>query len=138
MKGCKLRIHRAFQNINFKISISSQLFSLFSMRYRLYVITQEFQMFPIKVTHIFFLINQLFLFQLKIIFFSLFHSQSFVVIHGHSCVLLDVIHVFFCRQLQVLMSFVLVLSAVSLMCLDECRMRLLWLSMICLALFMQL
>ena len=61
-----------------------------------------------------------------------------MVIRGHLCVLLDVIHVFSCRQLQVLMSFVLVLSAVSLMCLGECRMRLLWLSMICLALFMQL
>ena len=32
----------------------------------------------------------------------------------------------------------LVLAAVSLMCLDEFRMRLLWLSMICLVLFMQL
>ena len=47
-------------------------------------------------------------------------------------------HVFFCRQLQVLVSFVLVLFAVSSMCLDEFKMRLLKLSMICLVLFMQL
>ena len=45
---------------------------------------------------------------------------------------------FFGRQLQVFVSFVLVLSAVSLMYLDESEMRLLWLSMICLVLFMQL
>ena len=44
----------------------------------------------------------------------------------------------FCRQLQFLVSFVLVLSVVSLMCLDEFKMRFLWLSMICLVLFMQL
>ena len=47
-------------------------------------------------------------------------------------------HVFFGRQLQVFVSFVLVLYAVSLMYLDEFEMRLLWLSMICLVLFMQL
>ena len=45
---------------------------------------------------------------------------------------------FFCRQLQVLVSFVLVLFAVSSMCLDEFKTRLLKLSMICLVLFMQL
>ena len=39
-------------------------------------------------------------------------------------------HVFFCWQLQVLVSFVLVLTAVSLMCLHEFKMCLLWLSMI--------
>ena len=44
----------------------------------------------------------------------------------------------FCRQLQFLVSFVLVLSVVSLMCLDEFKMHLLWLLMICLVLFMQL
>ena len=47
-------------------------------------------------------------------------------------------HVFFCWQLQVLVSFVLVLFAVSLKGLDEFKMRLLWLSMVCLVLFMQL
>ena len=45
---------------------------------------------------------------------------------------------FFGRQLQVFVSFVLVLYAVSLMYLDEFEMRLLWLSMICLVLFTQL
>ena len=40
-------------------------------------------------------------------------------------------HVIFCRHLQVLVSFVLVLSMVLLMCLDEFTMHLLWLSMIC-------
>ena len=45
---------------------------------------------------------------------------------------------FFYRQLQVLMSFVLVLSAVSLLCLDEYRIRLLSLSTICFVPFMQL
>ena len=40
-------------------------------------------------------------------------------------------HVIFCRQLQVLLSFVLVLSMVSLMCLDEFTTHFLWLSMIC-------
>ena len=44
----------------------------------------------------------------------------------------------FCWQLQVLVSLVLVLSAVSSMCLDEFKMHLLWLLMICLVLFMQL
>ena len=47
-------------------------------------------------------------------------------------------HVFFCRQLQVLVSFMLVLSAVSLMCLHEFKMHLSWLSMICSVLFIQL
>ena len=47
-------------------------------------------------------------------------------------------HVFFCRQLQVLVSILVLLSVVSLMCLDEFKMRLLWLSMICLVLFTQL
>ena len=42
--------------------------------------------YPIKFTTIFFLL--LFLFWLMINFFPLFHSWSFVVIHGHSCVLL--------------------------------------------------
>ena len=46
-------------------------------------------------------------------------------------------HLIFCWQLQVLVSFVLVLSMVSLMCLNEFKMHLLWLSMICLVLFMQ-
>ena len=46
-------------------------------------------------------------------------------------------HVFFCWQLQVQVSFVLVLSAVSLMFLDEFKMLLLWLSIICLMLFIQ-
>ena len=46
--------------------------------------------------------------------------------------------VFFCGQLQALVSFVLVLFSVSLMCLDGFKMHLSWLSMICLALFMQL
>ena len=45
---------------------------------------------------------------------------------------------FFCRQLQVLVSFVLVLSVVSSICLDEFKMCLLWLSKISLVLFMQL
>ena len=45
---------------------------------------------------------------------------------------------FFCWQLQVLASFVLVLFAVSLKGLDEFKMRLLLLSMVCLVLFMQL
>ena len=45
---------------------------------------------------------------------------------------------FFCWQLQVLVSFVLVLFAVSLKGLDEFKMHLLWLSMVCLVLFMQL
>ena len=34
------------------------------------------------------------------------------------------IYIFFCRQLQVFVSFVLVLSAVSWMCLNEFKMRL--------------
>ena len=46
-------------------------------------------------------------------------------------------HVFFCWQLQGLVSFVLVLSAVSSMCLDEFKLRLLWLAMVCLVLFLQ-
>ena len=49
-------------------------------------------------------------------------------------------HGIFCRQLQVLLSFVLfaVSSALSSICSDEYKMRLLWLSIICLVLFMQL
>ena len=44
---------------------------------------------------------------------------------------------FFCWQLQVLVYFVLALSEVSLMFLDEFKMLLLWLSITCLMLFMQ-
>ena len=47
-------------------------------------------------------------------------------------------HVFFCGQLQVLVSFVLVLFVVSLKGLDEFKMRFLLLSMVCSLLFMQL
>ena len=45
-------------------------------------------------------------------------------------------HAFFCRQLNVLLFFVL--SAGTLVFPDEFKMRLLWLSMICFVLFMQL
>ncbi len=45
-------------------------------------------------------------------------------------------HVFFCRQLHVLVA--LVFSGVALVELCKFRMRLLWLSMVCLVLFMQL
>ena len=45
-------------------------------------------------------------------------------------------HVFFCRQKHVLLFFVW--SAGTLVCPDEHKMRLLWLSMICSVLFMQL
>ena len=45
--------------------------------------------------------------------------------------------VFFCRQLQVLLSFVFVLFAMSSMSWSEFKTRLLWLSMIWLVLFMQ-
>ena len=45
-------------------------------------------------------------------------------------------HAFFCRQLHVLSFFLW--SAGTLVCPDEFKMRLLWLSMICFVLFMQL
>ena len=45
-------------------------------------------------------------------------------------------HAFFCRQLHVLLFFVL--SAGTLVFPDEFKMRSLWLSMICFVLFMQL
>ena len=45
-------------------------------------------------------------------------------------------HAFFCRKLHVLFFFVW--SAGTLVCPDEFKMRLLWLSMICFVLFMQL
>ena len=45
-------------------------------------------------------------------------------------------HAFFCRQLHVLLFFVW--SGGTLVCPDEFKMRLLWLSMICFVLFMQL
>ena len=44
-------------------------------------------------------------------------------------------HIFFCRQLHVLFF---VWSAGTWVCPDERKMRFLWLSMICLVLFMQL
>ena len=48
-------------------------------------------------------------------------------------------HVFFCRQLHILLlSMVAAAVAVLSICIDAVRMRLLWLSIICLALFMQL
>ena len=49
-------------------------------------------------------------------------------------------HVFFCRQLHVLLLSVVVVAAVAVssICIDAVRMRLLWLSIICLVLFMQL
>ena len=42
---------------------------------------------------------------------------------------------FFCRQLHVLLSMV---AAVLSICVDAVKMRLLWLSIICFVLFMQL
>ena len=45
-------------------------------------------------------------------------------------------HMFFCRQLHVLLFFVR--STGTLVCPDEFKMRFLWLSMICFVLFMQL
>ena len=45
-------------------------------------------------------------------------------------------HAFFCRKLHGLLFFVW--SAGTLVCPDEFKMRLLWLSMICFVLFMQL
>ena len=50
-------------------------------------------------------------------------------------------HVFFCRQLHVLLlSIVAAAAAVAVLsiCVDAVRMRLLWLSIICFVLFMQL
>ena len=50
-------------------------------------------------------------------------------------------HVFFCRQLYVfLLSMVAAAAAVAVLsiCIDAVRMRLLWLSIICFVLFMQL
>ena len=45
-------------------------------------------------------------------------------------------HTFFCRQLHVFLF--VVWSAGTLVCPDEFKMRLLWLSMICFVLFLQL
>ena len=46
---------------------------------------------------------------------------------------------FFCRQLRVLLlSMVAAAAAVLSICVDAARMRLLWLSIICFVLFMQL
>ena len=46
---------------------------------------------------------------------------------------------FFCRQLHVLLlSMVAVAAAVLSICVDAVKMRLLWLSIICFVLFMQL
>ena len=47
---------------------------------------------------------------------------------------------FFCRQLHVLLSMVAAAAAVAVLsiCVDAVRMRLLWLSIICFVLFMQL
>ena len=45
-------------------------------------------------------------------------------------------HAFFYRRLHVLLFFIW--SAGTLVCPDEFKMRLLWLSMICFVLFMQL
>ena len=51
-------------------------------------------------------------------------------------------HVFFCRQLHVLLLAMVAAAAaavaVSSICIDAVRMRLLWLSIICFVLFMQL
>ena len=46
-------------------------------------------------------------------------------------------HAFFCRQLHVLFLMVAA-AAISSVCIDAVRMRLLWLSIICFVLFMQL
>ena len=46
---------------------------------------------------------------------------------------------FFCRQLHVLLSMVVAAAAAVLsICVDAVKMRLLWLSIICFVLFMQL
>ena len=48
---------------------------------------------------------------------------------------------FFCRQLHVLLSMVTAAAAVAAVlsiCVDAVKMRLLWLSIICFVLFMQL
>ena len=49
-------------------------------------------------------------------------------------------HVFFCRQLHVLLLSMAAAAAVgvSSICIDAVRMRLLWLSTICFVFFMQL
>ena len=44
---------------------------------------------------------------------------------------------FFCRQLHVLLSMVAAAAVLSI-CVDAVKMRLLWLSIICFVLFMQL
>ena len=45
---------------------------------------------------------------------------------------------FFCRQLHVLLLSMVVAAAVLSICVDAVKMRLLWLSIICFVLFMQL
>ena len=45
---------------------------------------------------------------------------------------------FFCRQLHVLLSMVAAAAAVLSICVDAVKMRLLWLSIICFVLFLQL
>ena len=45
---------------------------------------------------------------------------------------------FFCRQLHVLLLSMVAAVVVLSFCVDAVRMRLLWLSMICFVLFMQL
>ena len=47
-------------------------------------------------------------------------------------------HVFFCRQLHVLLLLMVAAAAVSSDCIDAARMRLLWLSILCFVFFMQL
>ena len=45
---------------------------------------------------------------------------------------------FFCRQLHVLLLSMVAVAAVLSICVDAVKMRLLWLSIICFVLFMQL
>ena len=45
---------------------------------------------------------------------------------------------FFCRQLHVLLLSMVAAAAVLSVCVDAVKMRLLWLSIICFVLFMQL
>ena len=45
---------------------------------------------------------------------------------------------FFCRQLHVLLLTTVAAAAVLSICVEAVRMRLLWLSIICVVLFMQL
>ena len=49
-------------------------------------------------------------------------------------------HVFFCRQLHVLLLSMVAAAAAAVLsiCVDAVKMRLLWLSIICFVLFMQL